>query len=344
MWKLKLYKTFLFLLVALAIKTFVITIPDATARESNPEKISLVLQWHTQCQFAGYYTALEKGWYKKEGIDLTIKPGATDLNPIYLVQSGLADFGTKWLADFLSAKDKGYALVSMAQILQSNGLVMIAKAKSGIKEPRDFVGKRLGIWYFGNEVQFYTLMNQLKIPLDKMDIKALKWSIEPFLNNKFDVTTAMIYNEYLRVLDNGYKKEEINIIDFKTYGINFPGQVIFTHKKTLNNRPDLCEKFTRASVRGWAYAMDHPEEATDIVLKYDKTEKLKKERQLRQMNEIIKLIKFGDRPLGYHDPQQVQFVMQSMLRNKVISEPVDLSEAYTNDIWKKATRTTPLRE
>ena len=227
------------LVIVLFFFSFFLFLQNGLAQEKPLEKVSLALQWLTQCQFAGYYVALDQGFYRQEGIDLTIIPGASDINPIYQVSSEVADFGTKWLADFLSAKEKGLPLISIAQVLQSNGLVLIAKAKSGIKTPRDFIGKRLGIWFFGNEVQFFTLMNKLDIPLDQMNIDALKWSIKPFLDDEFDVVMAMIYNEYLRVLDSGYKEKDINIIDFSKYGLNFPGQVIFTRVSTLENQPDL---------------------------------------------------------------------------------------------------------
>lgn len=124
------------------------------SQEKPLEKISLALQWLTQCQFAGYYVALDQGFYRKEGIDLTIIPGAPDINPIYLVSSEVADSGTKWLADFIVAKEKTFPIISIAQVLQSNGLVLIAKAKSGIQTPHDFIGKCIGIWFFGNETQF----------------------------------------------------------------------------------------------------------------------------------------------------------------------------------------------
>lgn len=310
-------------------------IQNGLAQEKPLEKVSLALQWLTQCQFAGYYVALDNGFYRQEGIDLTIIPGASDINPIYQVSSEVADFGTKWLADFLVAKEKGLPLISIAQVLQSNGLVLIAKAKSGIKTPRDFIGKRLGIWFFGNEVQFFTLMNKLDIPLDQMRIDALKWSIKPFLDDEFDVVMAMTYNEYLRVLDSGYKEKDINIIDFAKYGLNFPGQVIFTRVSTLENRPDLCERMLRASLRGWAWAMDHPEETVDIVLKYDETKSLKKDHQLKQMKAVIKLIKYGDQPLGYHQSEQVVFVMKSLFQNKILSHSLDLSEVFTNKVWEK---------
>jgi NitT/TauT family transport system substrate-binding protein len=311
-------------------------IQNGQAQEKAMGKVSLALQWLTQCQFAGYYVALDKGFYRQEGIELTIIPGASDINPIYQVSSGVADFGTKWLADFLAAKEKGLPLISIAQVLQNNGLVLISKAKSGIQTPKDFIGKRVGIWFFGNEIQFFTLMNKLDIPLDRMKIDALKWSIKPFLDDEFDVVMAMIYNEYLRVLDSGHSEKDINIIDFANYGLNFPGQVIFTKTSILKTRPDLCEAMVRASLRGWAWAMDHPEKTVDIVLKYDETKSLKRDHQLRQMKAVIKLIKYGNRPLGFHPPDQVAFVMKSLFQNKVLSRVLDLSEVYTNSVWEKS--------
>ena len=214
--------------------------------------------------------------------------------------------------------------------------MLIAKAKSGIKKPQDFIGKRLGIWFFGNENQFFTLMNKFNIPLDQMHIEELKWSIEPFLNNKFDVITAMTYNEYLRILDSGYKEEEINIIDFAEYGLNFPGQVIFTKVSTLEKQSDLCERMVRASLRGWAWAMDNPEKAVDIVMKNDKTKSMERNHQVKQMKAVIKLIKYGNKPLGYHQPEQVLFVMNSLVQNKVISHSLNLSGVYTNKVWENA--------
>ncbi len=311
-------------------------IQNGMSQEKPLEKVSLALQWLTQCQFAGYYVALDQGFYRQEGIDLTIIPGAPDINPIYLVSSEVADFGTKWLADFIAAKEKTLPIISIAQVLQSNGLVLIAKAKSGIQTPQDFIGKRVGIWFFGNETQFLALMNKLDIPHNTMNVDAIKWSIQPFLDDEFDVVMAMIYNEYLRVLDSGYKKGDINIIDFAKYGLNFPGQSIFTRTDLFKKRPDLCEKMLRASLQGWVWAMDHPEAAVDIVMKYDETKTLNRDHQLKQMKIVINLIKYGDRPLGYHLPEQVTFVMQNLLQNKIISAPMDLSEIYTNEVWEKA--------
>ncbi len=300
------------------------------------DKVVLALQWHTQCQFAGYYVALEKGFYKQEGIELTITPGATDVNPIHLVAAGVADFGTKWLADFISARDKGAPLISIAQVLQSNGLILIAKADSGIRTPQDLMGRKVSIWLFGNEVQFYTLLKKWNIPPDKMYIEAQKWSMKPFLDGKVDVSMAMVYNEYLRVLDSGYQGKDINIIDFAAYGLNFPGQVIFTRSSLLENRPSLCERMVRASLRGWAWAMNHPEESVEIVLKRDETRALHRSLQLRQMRKIIKLIEYGNLPLGFHLPEQVFAVMDTLKKSDIVSDTLDLNDVYTNQVWERA--------
>jgi NitT/TauT family transport system substrate-binding protein len=306
------------------------------AGNRNMEEVVLSLQWFTQCQFAGYYCALENGYYRDEGIELTIVPGASDKNPLYSVSSSMADFGTKWLADFMAARGGGLPLISIAQVVQKNGLVMIAKSKTGIQTPADFIDKRVGIWFFGNETQFFSLLNQLKLPLDQIHVGEIKWSIHPFLNDDFDVTMAMIYNEYLRVLDSGFQPQDINIIDFSDYGLNYPGQVLFTSSDIYENRPELCQKMFQASVKGWAWAMQNPEKAVDIVMKHDNTRTLKQHHQLLQMKEMIKLINYGNQPLGYHSPEQVSSVMESLLENRVLKESLDLNKIYTNRFFHQA--------
>ncbi|HSJ56709.1 MAG TPA: ABC transporter substrate-binding protein, partial [Anaerolineae bacterium] len=130
--------------------------PAPTARP--PDAVSLQLQWVTQAQFAGYYVALDKGWYLEEGIDLTIQPGGPDLVPMDLVAAGTHDFGTGLLADLIVAVQGGKPVVSIAQIQQTNGLLLLAHKSSGIEGPADFTGKRVGVWLGGWEAQFDALM------------------------------------------------------------------------------------------------------------------------------------------------------------------------------------------
>ena len=136
------------------------------------------LQWVTQAQFAGYYVALDKGWYREEGIDLTIKPGGPDLTPVDLVASGKSHFGTSLLADLCVAIQKGKEVISISQIQQKNGLLLIAKKSSGIKQAKDFAGKRVGVWLGSWEAQFNVLMVNEGIRLQDVQVVSQGWNMD----------------------------------------------------------------------------------------------------------------------------------------------------------------------
>lgn len=131
---------------------------QATPTPRPLEPISLQLQWVIQAQFAGYYVALDKVWYREEGIDLTIKPGGPDLVAIDLVAAGTSDFGTTLLPDTTVAIQQGKPVISIAQIQQTNGLLLIAQKLSAITQPKDFIGKRVGVWLGSWEAQFNALL------------------------------------------------------------------------------------------------------------------------------------------------------------------------------------------
>ena len=303
----------------------------ASAQQAKPlDKVTLALQWLTQCQFAGFYVALEKGYYKEEGIDLTIRPGASDSNPVQLVSLGAAEFGTRWLADLIAAIDKGSPLVSVAQLLQGNGLVLVARTDSGIKHPRDFLNKRVGIWFFGNQIQFYALMAQEGVDVRKVTVSPMQFSVKPFLSRQYDVINVMTYNEYLTLLQSGLKREQLKVFDFIDYGLNFPGDVLFTRTALLKDRPDLVRRMVRASLRGWRDALEDPEAATRIVLKHDRTGKLDPDHQREQMKEVARLVRIGNRPLGTHVAEDVERVASILAKNKLISRRVPDGEIFTN--------------
>lgn len=299
------------------------------------EPVSLQLQWVTQAQFAGYYVALDKGWYHKEGIDLTIEPGGPDVTPAELVSVGTHDFGTSLLADLVVTIQKGKPLISLAQIQQTNGLILIAHKSSGIEQPTDFVDKRVGVWLGAWEAQFNALMAKEKLTSQDFELVPQGWSMDPFLTKDLDVASAMIYNEYHAVLESGVRAEDLNIIDYADYGLDFPGDVLFTSRQMVEQHPDLCVRMLRASLRGWQYAVDHPEEAVDIVLKYDKSGVQTRAHQLSMMNEIIKLVSLPMRPLGYTERDDIRRTIDTLLNYEVLSRPVQPEDIYTNDFWNQ---------
>jgi NitT/TauT family transport system substrate-binding protein len=303
------------------------------------ESISLQLQWVTQAQFAGYYVALDKGWYREEGIDLTIKPGGPDLVPVDLVSAGTYDFGTALLADLVVAVQEGKPVISLAQIQQMNGLLLVAFKSSGIEQPKDFVGKRVGVWLGAWEAQFNALTAKEGLRAgagQDFELVSQGFSMDPFLAGQLDVASAMIYNEYYVVLESGVAAGDLNIIDYADYGLDFPGDVLFTRRQLREQKPDLCIRMLRASLRGWQYAVEHPEEAAEIVLKYDESGVQTLEHQLSMMNEIAELVSLPMRPLGYTDRDNVRRTIDTLVSYEVLAGPVQPEDVFTNEIWEQA--------
>ena len=306
------------------------------ATQETPAPVTLNLQWVTQAQFAGYYVALDKGWYSEEGIDLTIRPGGPDISAVDAVRTGSAEFGTSLLADVIVASQKANDLVSIAQIQQMNGLLLIAKKISGINTPSDFVEKRVGVWLGSWEAQFNALMAKEGIGANDFTLIAQGFSMDTFINGELDVASAMIYNEYYMVLESGIKPEEIIIINYADYGLDFPGDVLFTSTKIVQENPDLCVRMLRASLRGWQYAIENPEEAADIVLKYDKSGVQTREHQLSMMREIAKLVQVNLRPIGYTDRADVRRTIDALYSYKILNTQLNPDTVFNNSFWEQA--------
>lgn len=297
---------------------------------------TLQLQWVTQAQFAGYYVALDKGWYKEEGIDLTIIPGSPDQAPVDLVTSETRDFGTALLADLIVAVQGNKPVIGIAQIQQKNGLLLIAKKSSGIRGPKDFIGKRVGVWLGSWEAQFDALIAQQGITSKDFSLISQGYSMDAFNKDELDVASAMIYNEYYVVLESGTKPEDLNIIDYADYGLDFPGDTLFTSRKIAEQNPDLCVRMVRASLKGWQYAVEHPDEAVDIVLKYDQTGVLTRPHQVSMMKEIAKLVQLPGQPLGRSDEAILQRTINTLLQFGVIKTTVPSNDVMTNKFWEEA--------
>lgn len=309
--------------------------PTPTAPETLTP-LTLNLQWVTQTQFAGYYVALEKGWYKEEGLDLTIRPGGPDLSAIDAVRTGTAQFGTSLLADIIVTSQQSNDLKSIAQIQQMNGLLLVAKKSSGISQPKDFSGKKVGVWLGNWEAQFDALVAKEGLNSNEFTLVSQGFSMDAFLNGELDVASAMVYNEYYAVLESGIKAEDLSIIDYADYGLDFPGDVLFTSAQFAQENPEICVKMLRATLRGWQYAIEHPEEAVDIVMKADKSGVLTRDHQLSMMREIAKLVSVNIRPVGYTDRADVRRTIDTLYSYKVLNTEVSPDAVFTNDFWDQA--------
>ena len=160
------------------------------------DKVTVQLKWLPQAQFAGYYVAQAKGYYKEAGLDVTIKPGGPDISPVQVIAGNQADVVVNWMPDALAAREAGVPLVNIAQVFNQSGLMLTCKKSSGVTSPKDFKGKTLGVWYGGNEYPFLNWM--AKLGYKEGDIKILKqgFNVDPLLQNQAACISTMVYNEY----------------------------------------------------------------------------------------------------------------------------------------------------
>lgn len=317
--------------------------PVAASKPVGPaDKVKLQLKWVPQAQFAGYFVALEKGLYQAENLDVTIVPGGPDIVSEQQVANGQADFGVDWVASFLAFRDKGVPIVNVAQIYQSSGLLLVSKKAANITKAEDLKGKKVGVWYGGNEFEFLALMDKLKLDPDR-DLTIIKqgFTMDPFLAGQMDAASAMTYNEYQVVLASGLKAEDLNVIDYNKEGVGMLQDNLFTSEDTLKNKKEMAARFVRASLKGWQAAIDDQKSAVDIIMKYVEKGSTTAEHQTRMMSEVAKLVLpsgMAKTQLGIMDANRFATTADIALKFKVISKAAVPEQAYTNELVQAAMR------
>ena len=287
------------------------------------DKLALQLQWVTQAQFAGYYVALDKGYYKDENLDVTIKPGGPDIAPPQVLAGGGADLMLNWMPSALAAREKGLPLVNIAQPFKSSGLQLTCRKETGITSPEDFRGKTIGVWFFGNEYPFLSWMSQLGIPTDGGDngVTVLKqgFNVDPLLQKQADCISTMTYNEYWQVIDAGISPDELVVFKYQDQGVSTLEDGIYVLEDRLADAAfqDQLVRFVRASMKGWKWAEANPNDAADIVLENDASGAQTEKHQRRMMGEIAKLTAGSD---GTLDPADYERTVATLMKGG--SDPV----------------------
>lgn len=319
--------------------------PDASAATepaADPVTVKLQLKWVPQAQFAGYFVAQDKGYYKEEGLNVEILPGGPDIVPEQQVAGGSADIGVGWVASLLPSLEQGMPLVQIAQIYQKSGLVLVSKKSAGINSAADLKGKKVGNWMGGNEFELLALFDKYKFDPNK-DLSFTKqgFTMDQFLGDQIDVASAMTYNEYQVVLESGVKAEDLNVIDMNTEGVAMLEDNLFANKEWLAENKETAAKFVRASLKGWKDAIADPAAAVDSVMKQAEDGSTTKEHQLTMMTEVAKLILpegFDSAKMGYTDAAAFQQTADISQKFGVIKEPAKVDEAYTNEIVEMAAK------
>ena len=259
------------------------------------EKLTLQLKWVTQAQFAGYYVAKDKGFYKEAGLDVTIKPGGPDIAPPQIIAGGGADVIVEWMPAALAAREKGVPLVNIAQPFKRSGMMLTCRAETGVKAPADLKGRTLGVWFYGNEYPFMAWMAKLGLKTDGSPggVKVLKqgFNVDPLLQKQADCISTMTYNEYWQVIDGGIPADKLVVFKYEDQGVSTLEDGLYTTQAKLDD-PKMAAslaKFVAASMKGWAFARDNQEAAAKIVLDNDASGAQTEKHQVRMMGEINKL-------------------------------------------------------
>ena len=304
------------------------------------DKVTLQLKWVTQAQFAGYYVAKDKGFYEEENLEVEIKPGGPDIAPAQVLAGGGADVVLDWMPSALATREKGVPLVNIAQPFKSSGMMLTCRKDSGIKTPEDFKGKTLGVWFFGNEYPFLSWMSKLGIKTDGSPegVTVLKqgFNVDPILQKQAACVSTMTYNEYWQIIDAGLTPDDLVVFKYEDQGVATLEDGIYVLEDKLKDEAfqDKMVRFVRASMKGWKYAEQNPDEAAGIVLENDASGAQTEKHQKRMMGEIAKLTAGSNGALDEADYNRTVETLLSAGSDPVITKKPE--GAWTSIITDKA--------
>ena len=315
------------------------------------EKVKLQLQWFTQAQFAGYYAAVDQGFFKDAGLEVEIVEGGVDIAPQKQLATGAVDFAISWVPKALADREAGAKVTNIAQVFQRSGTLQVSFKDKGITKAADFKGKKIGNWGFGNEYEIFAALSKAGLdPAKDVTLLAQNFDMNGLLSGEIDAAEAMTYNEYAQVLEavnpatgKLYTPNDLNVVSYEAEGVGMLQDAIWADETKLSD-PAYCGKaiaFVKASLQGWAYCRDNAESCRDIVV--SKGSKLGNSHQLWQMNEVNKLIWPASNGVGVIDTAAWDRTVgiasgTKNLDGKTVLTKAPDGNAWTNDIVNEAVK------
>ena len=314
------------------------------------KQVKLQLQWLPQAQFAGYFAAVEQGYFEEEGLQVEIIPSGGDIVPQTALADGDVDFAIAWVPKVLGSIEEGANLTDIAQIFQRSGTLQVSWADSGIDSVADFEGKKIGSWGFGNEWEIFAAMAAENLDASTVEIITQDFNMNAFLQGDIDAAQAMTYNEYAQLLetenpDTGelYQKDDFNVISYQddTSGAMLQDAIWADTEKLESDEEyaDTAVSFLKAVIKGWIFARDNPEEAAEITLANGSA--WGPSHELWMMNEINKLIWPATAGIGIIDEAAWNQTVEGALAavnetgaHLITKEPP--STAYNNEYIQEA--------
>lgn len=245
------------------------------------ERLVFTPQWTAQAQFAGYYVAQEKGFYKDAGIEVEIVHPTATLSAMNRISRNESNATTMQLCQAMEIIDSGTPLVNILQTSMNNAMVIASRRNM---DPLSQKGARVGIWSVG--------FGQLAICMSVKDNLDYEWvrfanNVNLFIKGAVDATLAMSYNEYYQLVQAGYQLDSTNVYRFRDHGYNVQEDGVYVTREYYRKHKETARKFAEASRRGWEWAAEHPEETLAIVMKYVKENRI-------ATNEVLQRLMLAD--------------------------------------------------
>lgn len=309
--------------------------PAASESAKPLTKVRAGLGWVFQGQFAGFMVAQSMGFYKDVGLDVQLIPGGPDVNGQALVVSGSAEFGMAGdFAQVMSAREQGIPVKGIFTVQEHQGGILICKKTTGITSWKDLTGKKIGVWEGSGRTGVRYALNVAGVGADNVTLLPQKFSMVEFYEDLFDCASATTPNELHVVLDAGYAVSDLTLLDFDQLGFRIPGDTVFTTDKLISDHPDVVQAFVTGTLKGWMYAIQHPEEAATIVLQF--APDLEYRKQVLQIWEMARLMVSGSgatKGIGYLDQADLETLLKAALSAGTMSTSVDVTQSYTNEFW-----------
>ena len=277
-------------------------------------KIVFTPQWQPQAQFAGYYVALEQGFYSEAGLDVTIKHPSATADIFQILTMGEADIVSAFLIHGLKAERRGAPIKHFAQMLQHSSLMIVTRKGGGIESVDDLKGRKLGIWSSGFDDLIFAMLEQRGIDLE---IVRILNTVNLFLEGGVDAMTVMHYNEYNTIINCGVDPGELNTFFMRDLGLNVPEDALYCLERRWRENPEQMRAFAEATLKGWEYASANKEYAIELVLRQMKHANLpiNKVHQSWMLERILDAIELGDKPVKRGELSQQDYKLVTAITN-----------------------------
>lgn len=318
------------LIIALVIVcVIVIAVVACMPKKDNKlEKTSLRLKWVSQAQFAGYYSALQEGYYEDEGLSVKIDPAGPNISPIQSVVSGVNEFGIAGAEQIISAIDNGSPIVAIAVMYRETPEALVSKKSLNITSPKDLEGKTVGVVYGDDENLYRLFLKNSGVDAESINEVPAITGISQVLTDQVDAKMAYEMNDAVLL---GLEGEDVNLLKFRDYGVKVYADTIFTTKEMIEKNPEKVRKFLKASIKGWKYAIENPETSVKQLVEINPA--LNYDHQLGYLNGSIPLI-MTDEEIGVSDSKVWKSMIDNLYDNKIIKKKIKASDVFTNEFLK----------